>query len=167
MAWTRGPVIIGWRNRDSGSNRLAARVEISQLPIGCAAAGEIERERKGDRPGDRSIEELLEFVLECLPVDSDREHLAGRAPAREAGRLVGSEDHAGLGRRDDPLRSAVGAGLPGADEVDLVGVHVRFGVDPNLGAYESQPSVIGPSDAASRLIAKARRSPRIVSRCSR
>ena len=87
----------------SGHDRLAEqRLRIEQaggegadqpVPIGCAAAGEVERELEGDRPGDRSMEQLLERVLERASFDLDREHLAGGAPAREAGRPVGPEDH--------------------------------------------------------------------------
>ena len=126
-----------------GHDRLAEqRLTIEQaggesadqpVPIGCAAAGEVERELEGDRPGHRSMEQLLERVLERASFDLDREHLPGGAPAREARRPVGPEDHAPRRCGDDPVRTAVRARLPRSDQVDLVGVQVWFGIDPNLG----------------------------------
>ena len=136
-AWTRGAVMIGWRNSDPGSNRVLARVETSwfQSPALRRVRSSFERER--DRPGDVSMEQLFELVLERSSFDLDRKHLAGGAPAREAGRPVGAEDHPRLRRGDDLLRPAIRARVSGADEVDLVRVQGGLGVDTNFGVvYE-------------------------------
>ena len=134
--------MIGRRNSDPGSKRPVARVQTNRFQsagprrersIDCPGTRSASCGPEGDRPGDRSMEQLLELVLERVSFDLDPEHQAGGAPAREAGRPVGSEDHAGARRGDDLVRSAVTAQPASSDEVDLVGIRMWFGVDSNLG----------------------------------
>ena len=133
MAWTRGAVMIGWRNSDPGSNRLVARVQTNWFQ---SAAPRRER----SSASANAIGPVTGRWSNCSSSSSSacRSILIAsiwpgvRQPAKPVG-LSGRKIMPRLRRGDDLLRPAVRARLPGADEVDLVGVQRGFGVDPNFG----------------------------------